>query len=123
MTTPFRRGSTALLAAVAAWLLLQPATAQAHPQLVGRWSSTTAPNVNLAYEFAPGHYLGDGVWQGTYTVFVANTPIADGEYELRMYYGTMATLRFRDGMLYSWSAGNVDLAARVLFYHGTLYRP
>jgi hypothetical protein len=112
-----------ILVAVVALLCFQAEKAQAHPALVGTWVATAPPNLHIAYQFAPGVYIGNDTWRGTYTFIVGGQPICSGDYELRIFYGTQATVNLRDGFLAAWQAANVDLGTRVMIYKGELYRP
>jgi hypothetical protein len=123
MSTRFSPSRMAVIFAAALLLLLQSGKAQAHPQLVGRWFATTPPNVNMSFEFAPGEYIGDDIWRGHYTLYWANNPIADGDYELRVFNGTRATLSLRDGRLANPRFAEVDLGTKVMTLKGVTYRP
>jgi hypothetical protein len=123
MTAHFSRKISAAVLAGAALLLLQPGQTQAHPQMAGRWISKAPPNANMSYEFAPGRYLGAGVWRGTFTIFWANNPISCGHYELVMYYGTKGILTLRDGPLDLIDAANIDVGTRIMVLKGVTYSP
>jgi hypothetical protein len=122
MGNAFRRGSLAVVVAVTGWLLWQPA-AQAHPLLVGRWVTNVPVGGQTAYEFGPGVYLDNGVWQGPYTYFVAGCPVMTGRYELRVYVGTVGVLGFREGQGGATSVGVMDLVTRELTFRNLLYKP
>jgi hypothetical protein len=79
--------------------------------------------MNMSYDFAPGVFIGTGIWRGGYTLLWGNTPICWGEYELRIYNGTVGTLRLQDGALAAWWVGTVDLGTRVLILKGATYQP
>ena len=122
MITHFSRNISAAVLIGAALLLLQPGQTQAHPQLDGRWISKAPPNANMAYEFAPGQYIGAGVWCGTYTILCANNPISCGEYELIMYNGTKGILKLRDeSLLYIFQSANIDVGTQIMDFKGVTY--
>jgi hypothetical protein len=123
MSTRFGPSSLAVLVAVVALLFLQPGKAQAHPQLTGRWFATAPPNVNMSFDFAPGQYIGDGIWRGTFTLYWANQFVSCGDYELRVLNGNWATLGLRDGSLANQRMGEVDLGNKVMTIKGATYRP
>ena len=75
----------------------------------------------MAYEFAPGQYIGAGVWRGTFTIFCANYPIACGGYELVMYNGTKGILKLRDGILYPFNCANIDVGTQIMDFKGVTY--
>jgi hypothetical protein len=113
----------AVIFGVVALLFLQPGKAQAHPQLAGRWFATTPPNVNMSYAFAPGEYIGDGIWRGIFTLYWANGQISCGEYELRVFRGNVGTLSLRDGRLANARVALVDLGTKVMTLNDVTYRP
>jgi hypothetical protein len=111
----------AFLCALAAVLLSQ-VPAQAHPQLLGRWSAEVPAGGLTVYEFGPGEYKGVGVWRGPFTTSVSNIPISVGVYELRLYDGSTGTLGLRDGTRIATRVGNVDLGAGALEFMWDIYR-
>ena len=123
MNTTVRRGSWAAVLAVMGWLLCQPATAQAHPLLIGRWSAASPPGSVMVYEFGPSEYLGNGVWQGPYTYFVSNCPVATGRYELRIYVGSEGFLGLREGQGGASTIATVDFTTRVMTFRNVTFRP
>jgi hypothetical protein len=123
MSTRFGPSGLAFLFVGVALLLLQPGKAQAHPQLAGRWFATAPPNLNMSFEFAPGQYIGDGIWRGHYILYWANDPIAGGDYEFRLMNGTQGTLNLQDGILVDRRTGEVDVGTRVMTLKGATYRP
>jgi hypothetical protein len=123
MGTSFLRGRWAAVLAVAAWLLCHPGTAQAHPTLVGRWSAPVPPGVLMVYDFGPSDYIGNGVWRGPYTYFVANCPVATGVYELRLFVGAEGTIGLREGPAGATNVATIDLANRVMIFRNVAYHP
>jgi hypothetical protein len=63
------RGLCALGVAVAL-LACYVGKADAHPQLVGRWTAATPPGGVTSFIFGPGEFQGHGVWRGPLTVVV-----------------------------------------------------
>jgi hypothetical protein len=125
MRNRFKVASAAAVLAAVALLLLQPGKVQAHPQLVGTWTSVAPPNANLSYSFDPGEYIGAGIWRGTFTVYWANNPISCGFYELRMGHGTYGAISLRDGVRPPGGVlvGDVDVGTKVMSLKGVTYRP
>jgi hypothetical protein len=123
MFTSFRRGSWVTVLAVTVWLLCQPAPAQAHPLLIGKWSASVPAGGQATYVFGPGEYLDNGVWQGPYTYFVGDCPVTTGRYELRVYIGTEGILGFREGVGGATTVGTFDLTTRVITFRNLTFRP
>jgi len=123
MGSAFRRGSLAVVVTVTGWLLVQPAAVEAHPLLIGRWSAPVPAGGQTTYEFGPGVYLDNGVWQGPYTYFVAGCPVMTGRYELRVYVGTIGVLGLREGVGGATTVGVLDFTTRELTFRNLLYKP
>ncbi len=118
----FRGSLSAFLVAVGL-LLSQPGTAQAQPDLVGRWSAPFAPTGIMTFVFGPGEFIGHAVWRGPLQVLSNNCLIATGTYEIRMFTGTEGTLGIMDGACISNSVGNIDMGARIFTYKNVRFRP
>jgi hypothetical protein len=77
----------------------------------------------MSYDFAPGEYVGDGVWRGPLLFCMPTGPVSPGTYELRMFTGTEGTLGLIDGVGIAVRVGNVDLGRRVMTFMSVTYRP
>ena len=120
-TSSGRGGLAALLAA--GLLSCLSGNAQAHPYLVGRWVAPVPPGSSLVYDFGPGEYVGNWVWHGTFTFFVADCPVSTGTYQLLMFNGVEGTLSLRDGNGITTAVANVDLGAKVMTFKNVIFRP
>jgi hypothetical protein len=122
MGSRFRRGRFPVALAVLGLLGCWPGFAQAHPLLVGKWSAAMPPGTTTVYDFAPGKYLGCGVWDGPFLLVIAGMPISTGHYQLYLFNGTQGTLALRDGNWISTRVGILDLGTRVLSFMGINYQ-
>ncbi len=116
-----RSGWTAILAA--GLLSCLPGTVQAHPNLVGRWVAPVPPGSSMAYEFGPGEYVGNWVWNGTFTFSLANCPLSTGTYQLLLFNGVEGTVTLRDGNGLSVAVATVDLGTRLMTLKHVVFRP
>jgi hypothetical protein len=124
MRTFVKLGVAGVVVASVTLLLFQPTPVQAHPRLMGPWKSVSPANINKAYVFEPGVYVGDGIWRGPCTLYVEDMYIGCGSWELRMREGTQGTLSIRDGINQGFvHVGMVDLGTREVILKGVLYRP
>ena len=122
MGNRLRRSGLAFLAVVGL-LCCRPDSAEAHPNLAGQWFAPVPPGGFMLFEFAPGEYLGNGVWRGPFVWIVSGCPTSHGVYELKMFTGTQGTLGLREGLSApGWTVGNVDLAGPVIQYLNTPFR-
>lgn len=100
--------------------LALPTAASAHPKLVGPWVGQGATLTE--YDFGPGEYVGNGMWRGPLRVVIGGCVTSYGDYYLRVYHGSEATLAVRDGLMLSTRVGNVDLREGVFDFMGVVYR-
>src|SRR4051812_10215888 len=118
-----RRSGVTAVGAVAGLLWCLADRAEAHPSLGGTWVSPLPDRTSMILEFAPGLYLGSGIWRGPFTLVVSGCPTSIGEYELLMYTGTQGVLSIREGATApGWRVGTVDFAAPEVMYLGANYR-
>lgn len=122
MSTCSARGGLAALLA-AGFLSCLPGNAQAHPNLVGRWVAPVPPGSSMVYDFGPGEYVGNWVWNGTFTFSLGNCTLSTGTYQLLLFNGVEGTVTLRDGNGLSVAVANVDLGTRLLSLKNVLFRP
>ena len=116
-----RGGWAALLAAGLLWCL--PGNAQAHPYLVGRWAAPVPPGSMMAYDFAPGHYVGNWVWDGTFNFVLGDCLVSTGTYQLLLWNGVEGTVALRDGNGVTTAVATINLATRVMTFKSVVFRP
>jgi hypothetical protein len=123
MGAHFRSRSLAVVLAVLALVAGQPETGHAHPLLAGRWVAPAPPGGAMVFTFSPGHHLGNGIWQGTYSYSVGDQSIIYGVYEFQMvtdHEGTLGGLTNKSCM--GFNIGVVDLKKQEALISNTTYR-
>ena len=123
MSILLRRGSWAAILLITGWVVFQPTPAHAYPPLIGKWSAVSPPGHVIAYQFGPGEYLDNGVWQGPYTYFIDNCPVTTGRYELRIYVGTEGMLGLREGLGGATTVATIDFTTRVMTFREVIFKP
>jgi hypothetical protein len=122
MRTSLSGGGLAAVLAVAVLLSCGLGNAQAHPLFVGRWTAVSQPAAPIVYEFGPAEYVNDGVWRGSFTLYISNIQITCGTYELRIMTGSEGTVGLREAPGISTTVGNIDLGTRVMTYKDVTFR-
>lgn len=122
MHTSVCRGGLVAVLAIVALLSYQPGTVQAHPLFAGKWTAVDPKAAEVVYEFYPADYVTDGVWRGTFIMFVSDIQITCGKYELRIEKGMEGTIGLRDGVGITTCVGNIDIGKREMSYKGVIFR-